>query len=137
MMRTMNASRITLAAILLSSTFAMAGEPRFEGAIFSDDKRSDVNMESFPKSTKRIYLTVHVEDVPNDAKLKASWIVEKAAGFPPNTPIAASDVTMRPQMKTASYTLDKPNIGWPAGDYKVELAIDGKVQSTVRFKVAP
>jgi len=130
-------AKVALAAIALYSTFAAAGEPRFEGAIFSDDKRSDVNMESFPRSTKKIYLTVHVEDVPNDAKLKASWIIENAAGFPPNTPIAASDVSMRPQMKTASYSLDKPNIGWPPGDYKVELAIDGKVQSTVRFKVAP
>jgi hypothetical protein len=133
----MGLARCALAAIALYSAFATAGEPRFEGAIFSDDKRSDTNMESFSRDTRKIYLTVHVEDMPNDAKLKASWFVERAAGFAPNSPIAASEVTMRPQMKTASYSLDKPNIGWPPGDYKVELAIDGKVQSTVRFKVGP
>jgi hypothetical protein len=135
--KNMKLARGALAAIVLYSAFATAGEPRFEGAIFSDDKRSDVNMESFSRDTRKIFLSVHVEDVPNDAKLKATWFVEKAAGFAPNSPIAASEVTMRPQLKTANYSLDKPSIGWPPGDYKVELAIDGKVQSTVRFKVAP
>lgn len=135
--RTMGLARGALAAIVLHSAFATAGEPRFEGAIFSNDRRSDINMESFTPDTRKIYLTVHVEDVPNDAKLKATWMVEKAAGFAPNSPIASSEVTMRPQMKTANYSIDKPSIGWPPGDYKVELAIDGKVQSTVRFKVGP
>lgn len=133
----MEIARCALAAFVLYSAFATAGEPRFEGAIFSDDKRGDTNMESFSGDARKIYLTVHVEDVPNDAKLKATWLVEKAAGFAPNSPIAASEVTMRPKMKTANYSLDKPSIGWPPGDYKVELAIDGKVQSTVRFKVIP
>jgi hypothetical protein len=132
----MKLTRGAFAAIALYSAIAAAGEPRFEGAVFSNDKRGD-NMESFTPDTRKIFLTVHVEDVPNDAKLKATWFVEKATGFAPNSPIAASEVTMRPQMKTAGYTLDKPSIGWPTGDYKVELAIDGKVQSTVRFKVAP
>ena len=130
-------ARAVFAAVMLYATLAMAGEPRFEGAIFSDDKRSDTNMESFSRDTKRIYLTVHVEDVENGAKLKGTWFVEKAAGFASNSPIASSEVTARPQMKTANFSLDRPSIGWPPGDYKVELAIEGKVQSTVRFKVAP
>jgi hypothetical protein len=133
----MKVARILFAAVMLSSTLVVAGEPRFEGAIFSDDKRGDTNMESFSKDTRKIYLTVHVEDVENGAKLKATWMLEKAAGFAPNSPIASSEVTSRPQMKTANYSLDKPSIGWPPGDYKVELAIDGKVQSSVRFKVNP
>jgi len=133
----MKLARTAAVAILLSGGIAFAGEPRFEGAVFSDSKRSDTNMESFKPDTKKIFLTVHIEDMPNDAKLKATWFVEKAAGFAPNSPIAASEVTSRPQMKTASYSIDRPSIGWPPGDYKVELAIDGKVQSTVRFKVAP
>ncbi|HUL57414.1 MAG TPA: hypothetical protein VLT60_10470 [Usitatibacter sp.] len=133
----MKLARTALVLLVLSATVASAGEPRFEGAVFSNDRRGDTNMGSFSPDTRRIYLTVHVEDIPNDAKLKATWFVEKAAGFAPNSPIAASEVVMRPQMKTANYTIDKPGIGWPPGDYKVELAIDGKVQSTVRFKVAP
>jgi hypothetical protein len=130
-------AQVALAWITLSSALAMAGEPRFEGAIFSNEKRGDTNMESFTPDTKKIYLTVYVVDVDNGAKLKATWFVEKAAGIAPNSPIAASEITMRPQLKTANYTVDKPGMGWPPGDYKVELAIDGKVQSTVRFKVAP
>ncbi len=131
---TLTVARAAAALLAFSAACAFAGEPRFEGAIFSTDRRSDLNMETFPPDTKKIYLTVHVEDVPNDAKLKATWFVEKAGAFN-NALIASSDVTMRPQMKTATYSLDKPSIGWPPGDYKVELAIDNKVQSTVRFKV--
>jgi hypothetical protein len=133
----MSLARTALAAVTLCSTLAIAGEPRFEGAIFSDDKRGDTNMESFSPDTKKIFLTVYAVDVDNGAKLKATWFVEKAAGIASNSPIAASEVVMRPQLKTANYSLDKPGAGWPPGDYKVELAIDGKVQSTVRFKVKP
>jgi hypothetical protein len=40
-------------------------------------------------------------------------------------------------MNQADFSLTKPNAGWPAGDYRVELSINGKHASTVHFKVAP
>jgi hypothetical protein len=126
---------IVLSVSLFAPCFSFA-DARFEGAIFSDVKGSDTTQETFSPDTRRIFLSVHVEDMANGAKLTATWFVEKSTGFAPNSKIASSDVTTRPQMKTANFSIDKPSIGWPLGDYKVELAIDGKVQSTVRFKVA-
>jgi len=125
------------AAILLSSALALASEARYEGAVLTDTKGGETNKETFSPDTRKIFLYVYVVDVPNGVKLTGTWIVEKAAGITPNSPIAASDIITRPQMKTATFSLDKPNGGWPPGDYRVELAIDGKLQFTARFKVVP
>jgi len=36
----------------------------------------------------------------------------------------------------ASFSLSKPTNGWPVGDYRVDLLIDGTKAKSVAFKVA-
>jgi hypothetical protein len=46
------------------------------------------------------------------------------------------EMTVGRLMNVVTFSLSKPTAGWPAGDYRVELFIDGKA-AAVRFNVAP
>ena len=38
-------------------------------------------------------------------------------------------------MNRVDFNMSKPNAGWPEGDYKVALFIDGKPAGEVKFQV--
>jgi hypothetical protein len=125
-----------IAGATLLAAAAWAGEPRFEGMVLSDAKGGAAKNVFNPKTAK-VYLTGKLQDMPAGAKVKAVWIAEKTNAAPPNYQIDATEHTTSRGMNNASFALSGPNAGWPVGDYRVELFINGKKAGTHRFSVKP
>lgn len=117
------------------STAVLAGEPRYENLVLSDSKDSAKPKNSFTPNTPKIFLTTAFADAPSGSKLKAVWIAEKTQAAPPNYRIDATTLTAGAKMNKATFSLSRPNAGWPQGDYRLELFINDKLVNTVRFKV--
>lgn len=124
------------AAAISFAVQAQAGAPRYTDLLLSDTKDGTAK-RVFTPTTAKIFLSSKLADVPTGAKLTGTWIAEKTKAAPPNYRINSVDLTVGPLINRANFSLSKPNAGWPAGDYRVELSINGKLASTVRFKVAP
>ncbi len=122
---------------MLLVTQAQAGEPRYTDILLSDQKDDGKPLQVFKPTTAKIFLSTKLADVPTGAKLTGAWIAEKTGVAPPNYKIDTAELTVGPLMNRANFSMTKPNAGWPAGDYRVELTINGKLATTVRFKVAP
>jgi len=138
----MNRASRTLGAIL-AGAFGMvfvlatyAGEPKYTELLLSDVKDGTAK-QVFAPTTPKIFLSTKLVDVPKGAKLKAAWIAEKTKVAPPNYQIDSTELDVGSLMNRATFSMSKPNAGWPPGDYRVDLAINGKLLNTVRFKVAP
>ena len=133
------AASLVLAGALgmLLATQAQAGEPHFTDLLLSDQKDEGKPMQVFKPTTAKLFLSTKLVDVPTGAKLTGTWIAEKTGVAPPNYKIDTAELTVGPLMNRANFSMTKPNAGWPAGDYRVELTINGKLATTVRFKVAP
>jgi hypothetical protein len=127
-------------SVLMAGAFlaaaVQAGEPRFENLVLSDE-RGGAAKKVFTPSTPQIFLATSLADVKPGSKLKGVWIAEKTKVAPTNYAIDSTEMTVRPLMNRATFSLSKPTAGWPAGDYRVELSIDGKPAGDVRFSVAP
>jgi hypothetical protein len=127
-------------SVLLAGAFlaaaVQAGEPRFENLVLSDAKGGAAK-NVFRPNTARIFLTTSLADVKSGSKLKGVWIAEKTKVAPSNYQIDSTEMTVGRLMNLATFSLRKPKAGWPTGEYRVELSIDGKPASTVRFSVAP
>jgi hypothetical protein len=119
---------------LLAIDTAWAGEPRYGQAAFSmpDSKSAQL---VFKPDTPKIVLHVELLDVPKGTTLAADWIAEKTEVAPANYKIDSAE-TAAGKSDEVEFTLSKPNTGWPTGDYRVELSIDGEHAKTVRFQVA-
>jgi hypothetical protein len=127
-------------SVLLASAFlaaaVQAAEPRFENVVLSDEKGGAAKKVFAPNTTK-IFVDTKLADVKAGSKLKAVWIAEKTKVAPPDYQIDSTELTVGSLMNLATFSLSKPTAGWPTGDYRVELSINGKAAGTVRFSVAP
>ena len=51
--------------------------------------------------------------------------------------IDKTELTGGSAINRVAFSLSRPNAGWPAGDYRVELFVNSKLASTVRFSTTP
>ena len=91
----------------------------------------------FETDTPKIFLHAEVDDVEAGTKLSATWIAEKTDKAPPNTRIDSIILTANDDTDFADFALSKPNAGWPVGDYRVDLSIDGSPAGSARFQISP
>jgi hypothetical protein len=127
-----------IAAVLLClSSAAFAGEPRFGQTAFALESGTAAQTVFAPDAPK-IVLHVQVQDIPKGAKITADWIAVKTDVAPANYKIdsATLDIDRDIASDESSFSLSRPNAGWPVGDYKVDLSINGKVAKSPTFKVA-
>ena len=127
-------SRGLLAAFLMAASLAFAGAPRYADLLLSDVKDGKAKAV-FAKNTEKIFLTAKLADVPGGAKLKSEWIAVKTKVAPPNYKIDAVELTTNALTNQANFALSAPTAGWPAGDYRIDLYIDGKKATSVSFQV--
>jgi serine protease Do len=79
------------------------------------------------------YLKVGLANAPDGTKVKAEWTAVAVEGAEANTPL--DDVEL--QSGSATLTFDLENTGpWPAGDYKVDLYLNGKLDRSLPFRVS-
>ncbi len=121
-------------ASLLMAAVVWAGEPRYEKPVLSDSK-GGVAKNKFSKDTALLVLESKIADVPNGAKLRGAWIAEKTQVAPPNYRIDGTELVKGPLMNQVTFTMSRPNNGWPVGDYRVDLFINDKAAGSVRFSV--
>ncbi len=126
--------------VLIILAIMNGGEVSFSTAHFSETHMaSKINPETsepviktdvFPKqSTTKIYAVALVKNVPGDTKLSAVW-----THIPTGSSLRSeNDITTDKDM-WINFNLTNPR-GFVAGEYKVDMMINGKVEKTLHFKV--
>ena len=124
-----------LALSALYAADGAAGAPRYEDVVLSEAKDGKA-ASAFRPATPKLFVRATLADVPAGSKVKGEWIAVKTNVAPPNYRIDAAELTVGKGMTRVDYTMSKPNNGWPEGDYRVDMYINGKKASEVKFKVA-
>ena len=73
-----------------------------------------------------------LKNAPDDTKLKAVWTAVSAEGVDPNFMIDEVEFTSGDEL--VHFTLENDNL-WPAGQYKVEIYLNDKLDKTLTFDV--
>jgi hypothetical protein len=118
---------------LLTVTAAYANEPGYGRLAFSAPD-SKTAQDQFRPDAAKVVLHAELMDVPEGVKLGATWIAEKTSVAPPNYKIDSAELVAE-GTNEASFSLSKPDAGWPVGDYRVDLSIDGKTVKSAHFSV--
>ncbi len=131
------AAAVLLAALLFAggvSTEVSAASPRYSDIVLSDSDGGPAKAVFTPQ-TPKLFLRAKLVDIPSGSTLKCDWIAEKTKVAPPNYRIDGVELKVGSLMNTAKFSMSKPNAGWPEGDYRADLFIDGKPATQVKFKV--
>ncbi|HUT21830.1 MAG TPA: hypothetical protein VMX18_00295 [Candidatus Bipolaricaulota bacterium] len=87
------------------------------------------DLASFYADTDVIYATAILANVPSGTKATGTWYY-----FDPEqgvTTIGSYILESEEINSDLAYSLSKPTNGWPAGNYQVEIAVDGYPDITV------
>lgn len=136
---------ITIASLLLVLPLTgCGGEVSFTTASLSEAtmcQSVDENMQPvdatnvFTTDTPEIFCSVKLSNAPPDTEIKAEWIyiegeLEDVSNYQIDEWSTTTDGT-----RYISVAVTRPYDGWPRGDYKVVLYIDGKEELSVPFTV--
>jgi hypothetical protein len=90
----------------------------------------------FAPDTPKIVLGMLLRGSKAGDKVTASWIAEKTKVAPSNYKIDSATLVVGTS-NTLSASMTKPNAGWPAGDYRVDVTYNGEQELSQHFKVVP
>ncbi len=126
---------VLLAVAALAATAALAGPPRLDALVLSDAKGGS-HKNTFAPTTAKVFLAARLLEAPAGTKVKSVWVAEKTAAAPPNYVIDSVEVTVTgAKDPKVDFSFSKPSAGWPVGDYRVDLLVNGKKTNEVKFKV--
>jgi hypothetical protein len=102
------------------------------GKSIGADKKVTAEADTFAK-TDTIYAAVGTTGSAASAALEARWSFVSKAG---EKSVKDDKQSIAPTGDaTTEFHISKPD-GWPAGDYKIEILLDGKSVATKAFRVA-
>lgn len=129
-------SPIVSLALVMSSA-ALAAEPRFGQIGFSVDGHTAAQAVFAPDAPE-IVLHVQLLDMPRGTKVTADWTAAKTDVVLPGFTLAFSEMEVGDDSSAneAAFKVKKPDAGWPVGEYKVNLSIDGRPVTSALFKIA-
>lgn len=131
----MNFLKYALVATALVASTTSVFAAGFENIVLSASEDAEETEASFGVDTAKLYLTADItDDVSSGSKITVAWIaVDSGGAAPPNFRIDEVSFDVGAIENHLDASLSKPNNGFPAGKYQVEIAVDGKVEETVDF----
>jgi hypothetical protein len=135
----------TLVAVLAFPLTGCTGEVGFTTASLSkatmcksvdSETREPVEPTNvFSPDTPEIFCSVNLSNAPSDTEVSSEWIyvkgeLEDVSDYLIDKVSITTDGT-----RYVSFSVTRPDNGWPTGDYKVVLYLDGNEKTSVTFKV--
>jgi hypothetical protein len=91
---------------------------------------------SFAPDLKKIFCRWQGEALNKGDKIRCVWIAEDVGGVaPPNYKVDETATTADGPEAFGTFTLSRPNKGWPPGKYRVELYAGDQLADTVKFTI--
>jgi hypothetical protein len=128
-------SRIAFLSLSLLFAGAAFAAGHFEDVYATDSSDGDA-MDTFAPTLPKIFVHAGLADISSGSKLTSDWIaVDTNGAAPPNYKIDSATIDAGAITNVATFSLSKPNAGWPLGKYRVDLSIDGKPAGSVKFSI--
>ena len=133
---------LTTTILFLAAASVAAGEVRLRSIELCTDVTGDdftaVNVtEEFVADTAAIHCVARVEGARANSVLKGVWISIDAISVP-NYEIDSAEVkVLRNGPASAHFSLSRPTSGWPAGNYRLDVYVDGRLLGSKGFSVSP
>lgn len=132
---------VVAALILAIASACSFTTANISGLKLSKDKEGKSATNTFAPSDS-IYALATVSNVPSKVTLKFRLFTEDVVGQPKNEPVPQFDISIEmPSDGVGTYSLTPPPAGWPAGKYRIDVAMliesgEQKDQETTTFTVA-
>lgn len=91
--------------------------------------------DRFSPDSPALHALVTVADAAAGTVVKGAWVSVDAISTP-NYQIDAAEVTMKEAEGTLHFSLSRPNNGWPLGNYRLDVYLNGRLATMATFSIA-
>ena len=92
--------------------------------------------DRFGSDTPEIHIVVSLQEIKAASRLRSSWICVDGIEIPNYEIDTAEAESQKDGEGTAHFSLSTPQKGWPLGNYKVDLHLDGSQVFSVPFTIS-
>ena len=115
---------------------ASSAAPKFSDFVVTDDETTRTPKKSFATDAAKVIVYFNMDNVNAGSKLHATFVAEKAEGVRPNFKFKEMELDVPEMGSGGNFSLDKPPAGWPVGDFRMDLSLNGKLVESVKFSFA-
>ena len=120
--------------ILISASGARAGDVKVKAAFTtaSEDSARTIFLTNVPK----VVASFKTTGAQSGDKIRGVWVADDVGdAAPPKTKIEETTVTMVPGANGGTFSLSKPNKGWPPGEYHLDIYANDELATVVKFRI--
>ncbi|MBC7282296.1 hypothetical protein [Hoeflea sp.] len=121
-----------LALLLLQGPGSLAQS--IEDMALSDEEFGEA-YDIFPSDIDTIYLDGTVTGMDGSVEISATWIAVDVAGVSADFAFLNLAAEITPGNDVFHFATDRPDDGWPVGDYRVDVAMNGETVETLAFSI--
>ena len=127
---------LALIALVAAALACAAGELSLSNTRIASDQNGDNAMTQVGTMDK-YYVVSDISNAPTGTVVNWKWYAVNIEGFSPNEMIAEKDFTVDEDGFSGVVYLENPapDGGWPVGDYKFEVYLNGELKDTVTYSV--
>jgi len=118
----------------VSFTTASLSEATMSQSV-DEDMRPIAATDIFAVDPPEIFCSVKISNAPSDTEVKAEWVYVKGELEDMENYLIADYSLTADGTRYLSFSVTEPDAGWPRGDYKVVLYVEGKEELSVPFTV--
>lgn len=128
------------APVAAQSSGSQAGVPKVVSLVMCEQVAgpgtTPINITgTFEPDSPEIHVIATLENAEAATKVKGVWIAVDAISTP-NYEIDSSEIELRKGAEgVAHFSISKPQKGWPIGEYRFDLYLDGKIAGSLSFFV--
>ena len=110
--------------------------PKKLGAVLAKELTGE-STTSFASDIPKIFVRWQGEILTKGDKIRCVWIAEDVGNVAPNNyKIDETSMTANGPRAFGTFTVSRPNKGWPAGTYRVELSVKDELVDTLKFTIS-
>jgi len=124
-----------LAFLLISVAIAIATDVNVDAYITNSPEAGRASI--FSPETHSFYAMFKAKGLKSGDNIRGVWIADDVGDAAPNNfKIEEKTLTAQEETLDAQFSLTKPG-AWPRGDYHVEIYVNDKLATKVKFSVKP
>ncbi len=141
-LNTLLASAVALMTVLVGA--GCSGEVSFTTASLSEatmalgadaDARPLNPTDTFSVDTPEIFCSAKLSNAPDETEILSEWVYVKGELQGYNDHVIDTYTLTTEGSRYVVFSMERPDAGWPVGEYKLVLYIDGKEELSVDFTV--
>jgi hypothetical protein len=121
---------------LMSISAVRAGEIKVEATMMTEPEGREVT--AYTADARMLYVMFKTKGATDRDKIRAVWIADDVGdAAAPKTKIDETTIDIEGDTEDGVFSLSKPTNGWPIGKYHVEIYVNDKLVTQVKFEIKP